>query len=128
MLPNASPSEKRPEQAAPSEERLLPEEAATSEEAGAPAAKMAKEGRLAGCVVEGPNNATMALTTIYFDPTPSAEEENDAQIIANLAWARGLGHGAWTICGDWNRHTTALRADLLGPVGAAIGSPDHAAH
>ena len=54
-------------------------------EAG-PAAKMAKEGRLAACIVEGgPKNGTMALATVYLDPTPSAEEDNDARIIACLA-------------------------------------------
>ena len=48
----------------------------------------------------GANNATMALATIYLDPTPSAEEDNEARIVACLAWARGLGHGAWAISGD----------------------------
>ena len=61
----------------------------------------------------------MALATMYLDPTPSAEEENDARI-TSLAWARGLGHGAWAISGDWNRHPSALKADLMGPLSAAV--------
>ena len=68
----------------------------------------------------GPNNATIALATILIDPAPSAEEENEARIIASLAWASGLGQGAWAISGDWNHHPSALRADLLGPLGAAV--------
>ena len=92
-------------------------------EAG-PAARMAKEGRFTACVVEGgPRNNTMALATVYLDPTPSADEDNEARIIACLAWARGLGHGAWAIGGDWNRHPTALRADLLSPLSATVVAP-----
>ena len=91
--------------------------------AGAAAAHEA-EGRFTACAVEGgPGNATMAIASIYLDPTAAAEEEHDARIIHALAWARGLGHGCWAIAGDWNRHPSLLRHDLLSQMGAAVVAP-----
>ena len=65
----------------------------------------------------------MAIASIYLDPTAAAEKENDARIVHALAWARGLGHGCWAIAGDWNRHPSLLRHDLLSQMGAAVVAP-----
>ena len=48
----------------------------------------AADGRFTACVIEGgPRNATMALASLYLDPTPAADLENEGRIVRALAWA-----------------------------------------
>ena len=57
---------------------------------------------------------------MYLDPAPGADDENEARIFQGLAWVKALGHGAWAIGGDWNRHPTALRVELLEVFSAGV--------
>ena len=46
----------------------------------------ATDGRFVASVVEGgPKNATMAIASVYLDPTPAADLENQGRIIRVLA-------------------------------------------
>ena len=65
----------------------------------------------------------MALASLYLDPTPAADLENEGRIVRALAWVKGLGHGAWAIAGDWNRQPQAMKLDLLEQLGAALVGP-----
>ena len=86
-----------------------------------PAAKATAEGRFIACAVEGgPDNGNLTLASIYLDPAPGADHENDGRIIKAMAWAKALGHGTWAIAGDWNRHPSKIDPDLLQSLSACI--------
>ena len=65
----------------------------------------------------------MALASLYLDPTPAADLENEGRIVRALAWAKSLGHGCWAIAGDWNRQPQCMKLGLLEQLGAALVAP-----